>query len=136
MKNRRISAVLASTLALVACGPSATEEANVSALARAMALSTGESAIIVKQLRALAAASATEGQRTYRGRDIPSKLHVLEPVAVVVSPKLTRIQLSGTGDDQVYLLLREQDAGPDGKRHGELIIVKGRNNGSETWWRD
>ena len=136
MKIRRMAAILLSALALAACGPSATETANVSALARAMALSAGESAIIVKQLRTLAAASATEEQRTYQGADIPSQLQVLEPVAVVVSPRLTRIQLSGDGDDQVYLLLREHDVGPDGKPHGELVIIKGKNNGSEVWWRD
>src|SRR5688572_30221805 len=136
MKIRRTAAILAFALALVACGPSETETANVAALARAMALSTGESAIIVKQLRTLASASVTEGQHTYEGKNIPSRLQVLQPVAVVVSPRLTRIQLSGEGDDQVYLLLREKGAGPDGIPHGELIIVKGKNKGSEVWWRD
>ena len=136
MQNRRISAILVSALVVAACGPSATEQSNVSALARAMALSTDESAVIVRQLRALAGARATEGQRTYQGEEIPSPLQVLRPVAVVVSPRLTRIQLSGEGDDQVYLLLRENDAGPDGRPHGELVIVKGKNNGSEVWWRD
>ena len=136
MKNRRIAAILVSAFALAACGPSATEESNLSALARAMALSTDESAAIVTQLRPLAAASATKGQRTYQGGEIPSKLQVLEPVAVVVSPRLTRVQLSGEGDNQVYLLLRESFAGPDGKPHGELVIVKGKHNASEVWWRD
>ena len=136
MKFLRTAAVLVSVLALIACGPSATEQSNVSALARAMALSTGESAIIVAQLRALAAASSPEGQRTYQGGDIPGQLRALEPLAVIVSPKLTRIQLSGEGDDQVYLLLRENGVGPDGKPHGELVIVKGKDKGSEVWWRD
>lgn len=132
----RIAATLLVALALAACGPSATEREDVSALARAMALSSDESTAIVRELRAIAAAHATNGQRTYRGDDIPSRFRVLEPVALVVSGKSSRIELSDRGLDSVYLLLREHAADSDGTPHGELVIVKGKDKGRQVWWRD
>jgi hypothetical protein len=132
MTIRRNASIFASALALAACGPSA----NEMAIARAMALSNAESASVATELRALAAASEADGQRIYKGKDIPTQFRVLEPLAVVASPSFTGIRLSGRVDDQVYLFLRENESGPGEGVHGELVLLKGKSAGSAVLWRD